>query len=235
MNNLLSLINSDIVISANKYIYNGKYVPRVTEILSSMLHEDVLMGWSNSLGFKRLSYKKTLADSANVGTFTHSAIENYLNTNTINLDDVPPQYKYNVENALYSFIEWFKVILKNDLSILGLETELVCEWFGGTYDMLVRINNKTYLVDFKTSNRITYKHFIQASAYRYMLSLNNVNIDGVIILQLSKSDIGFNEFILHFDNTEHYQFIENCFNTFKGLVYGYYYRMHTVDLYNNIF
>jgi len=42
------------------YVYNGKHVPRVTNILGKTIHEDYLMQWSNSLGFKRKSYSKTL-------------------------------------------------------------------------------------------------------------------------------------------------------------------------------
>lgn len=233
---MFNLIDKDILISdANKYVYNDKYVPRVTEILSSMMHEETLMVWSNYLGFKGQKYGKILSDSANIGTYTHLMIENYLKNNIAILNEVPIGYRYNVENALFSFIQWYEVILKNDIKILGLETQLTCEWFGGTYDMLISINDKIYLVDFKTSNKVTYKHFIQASAYKYMLELKDINIDGIIILQLSKDCIGFNEYVIHLNNIDHINFINSCFDTFKGLVYGYYYRTYTECLYNKIF
>ena len=42
------------IIEGNHYQYQGYNIPRVTEILSSMLHENFLMVWSNSIGlYKR--------------------------------------------------------------------------------------------------------------------------------------------------------------------------------------
>ena len=60
--------------------YNSKgiQVPRVTEILSRMIHNDSLMYWANSLGFKGLKYRDELNRAANIGTVAHSAIENFL-------------------------------------------------------------------------------------------------------------------------------------------------------------
>ena len=49
---LLRKINMDEAgIDNSHYMYNNRYpVPRVTEILSSMIHEDHLMKWSNFIG-----------------------------------------------------------------------------------------------------------------------------------------------------------------------------------------
>ena len=41
--------------SRDTYQLDGKRVPRVTEVLSAMLHEDGLMNWANGLGKKRIS------------------------------------------------------------------------------------------------------------------------------------------------------------------------------------
>ena len=47
----------------NKYFYKGIPVPRTTEILSSMLHEEYLMEWSNYLGrYQRKDYNEYLCD-----------------------------------------------------------------------------------------------------------------------------------------------------------------------------
>ena len=51
----------------------------------------------------------------------------------------------------------------------------------------MRINGKIYLIDFKTSNHVTYKYYLQLAAYSKVLrEKENINIDGVIILQLNK-------------------------------------------------
>ena len=233
---LLNNITCNPIIPSEKYIFNGIAVPRVTEIISSMLHENYLMGWANHLGFKRKNYKSVVEQSANIGTYSHNAIEKYLTNGDISLEEVPSYLIPSVSNTLQSFIKWYDVVTKNNkVEILQLEQELVCQWFGGTLDLLVSINDKIYLVDFKTSNHISYKYFIQMSAYKYMLTLNNIHIDGIILLQLSKVDINFSEYILLMDNPEHLLFIDNCLNTFIGLVYGYYNRLNVEQQYSNIF
>ena len=47
------------LIKKNHYSYNGNSVPRVTELLSE-IHEEYLMLWANSLGFRRKKYKNEM-------------------------------------------------------------------------------------------------------------------------------------------------------------------------------
>lgn len=204
-------------INTDRY-YNddGIPVPRVTEILSSMMHSDALMYWANNLGFKGIKYKTALNSAANIGTEAHNTIEAFLRgkLSVMETDNIP----------FKGFFLWYNnlVQLGYDIEIVGIEVKLTCKWFGGTYDMLIRINNKLYLVDFKTSNYVTEKYFMQLAAYRYMLLLKGININGVIVLQLDKKEPGFNEYILEFSIQEHLVFIENCTRAFLSLVYAYY-------------
>ena len=63
----------------NKFkLYEGTtYVPRVTVLLDT-IKEDYLLQWANSLGWKRLSYTKTLQEYADIGTEVHNEIENFI-------------------------------------------------------------------------------------------------------------------------------------------------------------
>lgn len=231
---LLDKIDCKPTIPSNKYIYNGNPVPRVTEILSSMLHEEYLLKWSNYLGFKRKNYKSVVEESANIGTYAHESIELYLKEGKIN--DIPLRYKFQVENALNSFIEWYNIVSSNNTTtLLSMEQELICQWFGGTADLLIKINDKNYLVDFKTSNHISNKYFIQLSSYKYMFELSGLNIDGLIVLQLDKNEVKFTEYILHMSIPEHKIFIDNCLQTFFGLVYAYYNRLNVEQQFIEIF
>ena len=199
----------------NHYTYNGHNVPRVTEIISKMIHEDSIVQWANSLGFRHQSYTKTLNAAAVYGTKAHHGIEYLLKGKEIP-EDTP-------ESIIKSFNEWWKIISSNNqVKILGQEVKLTCEWFGGTYDLLLEVNGKVYLVDFKTSNHVTYKYCLQLAAYNYMLKLQGVSIDGIIILQLSKKSIGYNEFILNFVDPVQQHFFDICERTFLSLVYAYY-------------
>lgn len=199
----------------DRYIYNGIPVPRVTEIIHKMISEESIIQWANSLGFRRKSYTKTLNEAADYGTAAHSAIECILKGELI-----PPSSPTVI---IDSFNLWWNTITSNNqVEILGQEQQLVCKYFGGTYDLLLKINGKVYLVDFKTSNYVTYKYYLQLAAYRSMLRLQDINIDGMIILQLSKAAPGYNEYVLDLSNKEHLCFIDACENCFMSLVYGYY-------------
>lgn len=209
---LLHELDFEIKPDSNVYQYNGIYVPRVSEILSATIHEEYLLKWANSLGYKHINYLNKLNESANIGTETHKCIEEFLNSG-IKSDLIP----FN------SFIKWWEIITNNKTNVLATEQSLVCRWFGGTYDLLLEINDKIYLIDFKTSNRISYKYWIQLSAYRYMLyNTKGINIDGCIILHLDKNTPSFDEYILHFDDIDHLNFINRCTDTFFSMVYQYY-------------
>ena len=110
-----------------------------------------------------------------------------------------------------------------------------CEFFGGTYDALLSINGKVYLVDFKTSNHISYKYFLQIAAYRYMLQQQGIEIDGAIILQLDKKHPSFNEYIIQLNNPEHLDFINNCQECFFSLVYAFFNRLQVEKQFKTIF
>ena len=208
------------------YVYNGTKVPRVTSILSRMIHNDYLMDWANSLGFRKKKYREALQEAADIGTCTHEAIENFLSNN-----------QEDVQITFVGFKMWWDNLLKNNtVDILGTEQKIVCQWFGGTYDALLKINGKIYLVDWKTSNHVTSNYFLQLSAYRFILyTIYNINIDGCIVLQLNKKEPGFNEFVLDFSNIDHFNFINQCEKTFLSLVYGYYNLSYTNDCFNKIF
>ena len=229
----------DIQFDGNRYTYNGHNLPRVTEILSSMLHEDYLMNWANSIGlYQHKEYEKVLQDAANKGSYTHESIENLVKHNKeLDIDTIPREYRYSVYNAYMSFKKWWSIVTsKHKVEVLFQEEKLVCEWFGGTLDMLVKIDGVIYLVDFKTSNHPSYKYFLQMGAYQYMLKLRGIDIDGVIILVLNKNAVSFNELILNFiADINDKLFMDYCQEAFMSLVYAYYNRLYIQNLYNNKF
>lgn len=224
--NLLQEVN-EIQLREKKYFYNGIAVPRVTDIISKMISEEYLLYWANSLGFKHQSYKKTIDEAAKLGSEAHDLINKFILGENFNSNNIP----------YLSFRKWWTDINSNcTVKIIGTEQSITCQYFGGTYDLLIEVNDKLYLVDFKTSNHISYKHFIQLSAYKYMLEQQGYKIDGCIILQLDKKEILYNEYsIICWNNIEHKNFIDNCQNTFFSLVYAYYNTFNCQNVYNEIF
>lgn len=243
MNELITLMENKnintLVDIESPYTYNGIMVPRATAILSAMLHEDYLMKWSNALGlYQRKKYEEFLQDAADKGTYVHEAINRYLLTGVLldvnTLIDATESQKKAAYNGFYSFINWWE----NNSHLLKLEAtemEIVCPYFGGTCDFLVSINDKFYLLDFKTSKQTGYKHFLQLAGYRYILeNYYNMKIDGVGILLLSKNTIKVEEYILDLSVEENELFMRQNEQTFLSLVFAYYNRLKTEEMYENI-
>lgn len=209
--------------------YTNQYgvpVPRVTEILSAMMHTDALMYWANNLGLKGQKYKTVLNQAANLGTEAHLAIERYLRDKLMTENNIPFQ----------SFLSWYEFVCEcATVEIMMMEERLVCDYFGGTLDALYCINGKIFLVDYKTSNMVTEKYFFQLAAYKHMLAQRGIQIDGCIVLQLCKEEVGFTEYILLFEDPMHASFMDECTETFLALVYAYYRTRRTKDIYSTIF
>lgn len=235
--NILEQLDFEIDIKDPKYFYNGNPVPRVTAILSAMLNKDYLLKWANSLGWRRKSHEKERDLAAEIGTYVHNAIEQYM-VNGVELDTtvIPIHYKDKVINGYESFkLWWSKITSRNEIEIVACEKELVCPWYGGTCDFIIKINGKYFLGDFKTSNNVSYEYFLQLAAYRNILRLENIELSGCLILQVDKNEVAFEEYVLMFEQPDHYQFIEQCFTTFNSLVYAYYNRLESEKQFKNIF
>lgn len=202
--------------SSTYYNQEGIKVPRVTEILDRMIHSDGLMYWANSLGMKGIRYRDFMRTAANIGTAAHNAIEKFLQEKYQTLDNIP----------FLGFMMWYTLLTQEmgiPIEVIYIEHKIACTWFGGTLDALLKIGDKIYLVDFKTSNHVTFNYFLQLAAYRYMLKhIEGIDVDGVIVLQVSKEEPSFNEYLLDFSIKEHLDFMIHCETTFLSLVYAFY-------------
>lgn len=228
----------ELNIEGERYQYQGYNIPRVTEIISSMLHEDFLMTWANNIGlYQRKKYKDTLEAAASKGAFVHDGIEDFIqNGNELDLDKVPPGYQKEVNFAYGSFKSWWSVISKRNVKVIMQEHKLVCPWFGGTLDLLIEIDGKVYLLDFKTSNYSSYKYFLQLAAYRYILKYYyGIEIYGCGVIKLNKKYIGFDEYIIDKSHPEYEGFMDICERTFLSIVYGFINRTFVERNYNSIF
>lgn len=227
----LETLGSTIIEDKNKnssYYFGDKRVPRVTEIISKMIEEKSIILWANNLGFEGRDYNKVLDYYADLGTRTHNGIECFLRGEEV--PDNTPYYPYT------SFINWwteFNRIHKTE--ILFIEEPLISPYCGGTLDFLLKVDDKIYLIDFKTSKHITYKYFLQLAAYRMMLrDIKNINIDCAMILQVFKDKIKYNEYIFDLTNEENLKIMEIYERAFMSLVYAYDHILFLEDQFNSI-
>lgn len=222
----------EIGIDDSSYQYNGTTVPRVTHILSEMLHEDSLMSWSNYIGlYKHQKYNEVLKRAADTGTYVHNAIEKkILQNKTLDENEIPLYLRPEVISAYTAFCSWWDIITSQNYEVIYSEETLICPYYGGTLDLLIKINGRIYLVDFKTSNHVGYKYYLQLAAYRRSLATErNIHIDGCIILRLSKSGSIFEEYIVDLHKPEDAMFMHQCDQAFLSLVTAYFYRHCVIE------
>lgn len=210
---------------------DNKSVPRVTEVLSETMDSSYLIKWANGLGLKGQVYEKVLNEAAEIGIEAHATIEKYI---ILSMEKKEPPKNDNYPYC--SFLKWFDDISSNNtVTPIYSELSLCNDYVGGTLDLLIEINGRKYIVDFKTSNHIYEKYYLQLAAYRWLLYCNyNIEIDGVIILQLNKTNVSYNEYVLDFRYPKHLYFMNECHNAFLSLLYAYYNTHHIKEIYNEI-
>lgn len=211
------------------YYFNGKPVPRVTNILSAMLHEEYLMNWAEKMGRFNVDRNEILENAASIGSAVHEWCENFLRYRMVPDFSNTPRTKRNMKmiNAFNSFMTWIYDLEANHIwKPVMMEVPLVNELYGGTLDALLEIDGRLCIIDFKTSNQMSYKYVLQVIAYRYTLrEVYGINVDRLYVLRFNKTKVEMpEELLLDLEKPDVLEFANNCENMFLALVYAYYNR-----------
>jgi len=160
---------------------NNIFVPSVTWICE---HYPKGIGFYKWLSQRSWDESEALKEAAGEkGSRVHRAIDDLICGKTILIDS---KYAANDEEAkeltvaeyeaVMSFVEWCKdkkpKFLQHDFVVWG-------DGYAGTVDALCEIEDKKYIIDFKTSQSIWPSHELQLSAYKH--AFDEVNL---AILQL---------------------------------------------------
>ena len=165
---------------------DGTRVPGVTTILG-VLNKPALVPWANRLGLQGIDVKKYVDDKAEIGTCAHYLIECDVKGIEPDLSDYSPKTVALAENGLLKWLDW----KTSSFELVGSEMKLVSEnyRYGGTCDIVCRKQDKTLLVDIKTSGSGVWpemKH--QVCAYENLLRENGYLIDEIWILRVGRDD-----------------------------------------------
>lgn len=213
---------------------SGIQVPRVTEILKHIGDKSSLCGWANYLGFKNINYDDLLSSYSIIGDFAHKKIELYINNENKNINI--PNNLYNMgTNAFSGFKSWFDdVVSNNEVEVIYSEYTIVGSQYGGTIDLLMKIDNKVYLIDFKTSSQVRFEYILQLCAYKRLLKEEeNIEIDGMIIVKSERNySESYKEFII-FNNSENKEFINLCDCCFSNALTFYINYKKCIKIFNN--
>lgn len=216
------------------YSFKGIPVPRVSNILSECINKEFLVKWAASIGTEEMDRIRDRATT--IGSVVHEMIETHLcnpkalsSLNKIKLN-VAEEYKLPIITAYNNFIAW-----ENNLhsmgyrieEIIGVEIPVVCPYYGGTVDCIMRINGAYYIVDFKTSKSISYEYILQTIAYLWAInsgySRKNISVDGIGIIRIDKEkENKFEDYFLNLEIPSQCRILEIFADGFFALLNSYY-------------
>lgn len=160
---------------------NGEKLPSVTTVLSIIGNESIIK-WANSIGFKHIDYTTELNRTAANGTKLHSLLR----------EEVDPSFKSSIE--FRDSLEESDYIVKLNrfremISLYNYETIFTEKTFissklgyAGTIDWVANINNFVMLNDFKSSSKVHIKHLLQLGGYYNLLREDSISVDGGSII-----------------------------------------------------
>lgn len=198
-----------------------EYWPSTSWIASFYPKDIHFMKWLASKGWDEAEAIKMLA--GNRGSKVHYAVESLLTGHEVTMKDKfinpttnePEELSVDEYSCVIDFVNWFKS--QENIEILGIEiTHFNNEHrYGGTIDLLCRIDGQLWVLDLKTSKSIYQPHKLQISAYGHL----------DVPLKTDGYDIGIKEWdnrklailqIGYKRNKDRFKFteIDDCFNLF---------------------
>ena len=216
------------------YKWDNLGIPRVTNIIETCSDNKYLINWAARLGYQ--GYAIETKKATTIGSRVHEMIENYLlNGNDLDVSfKTPPSYMRYILQSYQNFKNWFLFLasMRYNIEVLAIEKELVCPWYGGTCDGIVNINGKNYIIDFKTSKKISPSYILQTCAYMWIINSGYANdiphIDGVGIIRGDKEKEKFEDYFLN----ESYSNDANIIRSFQETFFEYvnvFYRNINID------
>lgn len=213
------------------YEYNGIQVPRVTKILDGISKIE-LSFWLGKVG--NAESKRIQEESTFIGSHVHEMIDNFLLTGKDeDRSSIMSQNRWvQVLTAYNNFKNWIKYI--NNMGffieeIVGIEIPVVCHLYGGTIDAIVKINGRYYIIDFKTSKKISTNYLLQTSAYYW--AVNNgfisdkypcLSVNGVGIIRVDKIYKEFEDYFLNDFIPVQREILDNYITTWGNILAAYY-------------
>jgi hypothetical protein len=173
------------------YFIEGSRVPSVTTVIGSCKSSstvDALMYWAWKLGKEGVDFRERNKGAIDVGHITHTMVENFIrklalethkgvdyeeavyNTagyirSTTPVDD--PHKFARAKVAFEAFVEWIDM---TRATIVATEVPLISKELqtGGTLDAVLKVNDKLYIGDWKTSNGLYADYLCQIATYKLL-------------------------------------------------------------------
>lgn len=186
----------------------GKQLPGVTTVLG-VLAKPALVPWANGLGLQGINVREYVDVLATVGKLGHEMICCHNKGVKFEGAGYPSDLIDKAENCFLSYLSWEK---QHKVEPILCEAPLVSELygFGGTVDMLAKVDGVDTIVDYKTGKAIYSEHIYQVAAYRQLVTESNYFPSAVRILQIGRDETeGFSEKVVT-DTVREWQLFEHC-------------------------
>lgn len=167
----------------------GLYYPSVTSILGAAPVDPFLIDWLKTAG-KNADWARDKA--AREGTEVHQALEDMVAGKLVD-------WKDGFGNARYNLSVWQMILRGADFfntykpKVMASEQFLYSDRYryAGATDLLIELNDKKILVDYKTSNSLSVTYKMQLAAYAKALEeMFNIKVDSTAVLWLKASTRG---------------------------------------------
>ena len=151
------------VLDSRFYKRASGYYPSVTSVLNYFPKNQYFHTWLKEVGANADIIARKAADE---GTQVHNAAERFINGEEIKwIDDWgKAQYSLDVWKMILKFAEFWNtykpVLVAAEYHLFSDEHQ-----FAGTADLIVRFEDKLWLMDIKTSKSIHTSHYLQLAAY----------------------------------------------------------------------
>ncbi len=165
----------------------GTWLPSVTTFLDAYPKGIAYIIWLKQVG---LNASQILKEAGEIGSNVHSAIDQFVKSGELKYlsSDQKELYKWEEWELICRAMEFFSIykpdIIAHEFSFASDELG-----FGGTIDMICKLNNEIWLIDYKSGNAIYDSHFLQIAAYTKAWELLNpqypISKTGILHLKAS--------------------------------------------------
>ena len=183
---------------------NGKVCPSVTTILNSQLgwNKAALVAWSAREALQGNDPDALAMDAADSGTVTHKLVEGHIKVEDVDVSDFTANQIAAGKVGFAAFQSWEH---GREIEYVHTEHQVISELykFGGTIDILCRIDGVLSLIDLKTSKSLYPEFVVQVAAYgRAYEEQESQKIGKYHLLRLSKSGGGYEHHVISPERVE---------------------------------
>lgn len=203
-------------------------------MIKECIGREYLLRWAANLGNQ---YQRESTHTLYIGTLAHEMIEYFLMFGAYKkIEFRSYRVKEKTERAFQNFLNWYNGRIEEGfkISVLNIEKRTTNPWFGGTMDCVMKLDyegvSKTFIVDFKTSKKISMEYLLQTYAYYWSENWNAKfngdttvpKLDGIGIIRIDKEKDVYEDLFLDLQCPENYRFLVDIDRSLGSIINWFY-------------